>query len=422
MRLTKSKLNNILFLNLFIFGASLIINAQTPQTPETSQTIRGLEFNICKGESIHLSSIHHPPAVIQITDESAQSSNPRNSLENPSTITIEPNGPLIDYTCMPPVLEVTPNKDWRIDENGVVILSPEETTTYKIRYLSVDQCPNGRPTNVTIQVACSTQNNRMTQDFVWLDELINDQGCGINLIDVYEKNNSKFLYVEAINSKALYYQDGSILCTDASLCLELYNLSVKKNSWSCKLMKENEEAANQIFATYSWLDKQIDKDNCGNETIAVYDTGLYKFVVVYNGVNGYTLYDETGTFSYFSPIGFTYLEEYEPFKTHSWACDGNFSVRKAATEPASTKAFQLFPNPASGKVFLNLNLAKVPFFSKPSISIYTISGQLLIQTQLQEDDLFVHIAELDVSNLNKGMYLVELRSNDNFSYEKLVVE
>jgi len=420
MRLTISNLTTIiLFLNFNILCSSLNVYAQTNETP---QTIRGLEFSICKGETVQLSSLHQPPTVIQIVDENAQTSDPKNSLENPSTLTLEPNGPMIDYNCMPPVIEVVPDENWTLDENGAVVLSPLETTTYKVRYLSVDQCPNGRPTNITVNVACSVQNNRMADNFIWLNELINDEGCGINLIDVYEKNNSKFVYIEAINSKALYYEDGSVLCTDADLCLEVYNLSVKKNTWSCKQVKENEDAAHLIFSTYTWLEKEVDKENCANETIAVYDTGTYKFIVVYNGLNGYYIYDETGLYSYFTEIGLSYLDEFESFKLYGWACDGNFSVRKAATESNNTNAFQLFPNPTNGKVFLNLNPAKVPFFSKPTVSVYTISGQLLQQTQTQEDDFFVHLLELDVSSLNKGMYLVELKSNDNFSYEKLVVE
>jgi len=420
MQLTISKLVFISLMNFSILYSSFSLYGQTSEPP---QTIKGLEFSICKGDAVHLSSLHKPADIIKIVDENAGPSKPKNSLEDPSTLAIEPNGPLINYACIPPVLEVVPNKDWTLDENGVVVLSPAETTTYKIRYLSVDQCPNGRPSTVKINVACSVQNNAMTNDFEWLHNLVNEEGCGINLIDVYERNNSKFVYVEAINAKVLYYEDGSILCTDAKLCLDFYNLSNKKNSWSCKQVKENEDAANQIFGTYNWLENEVDKGNCSNESITVYSYGSYKFIVVYNGLNGYKIYDETGSFSYFTTVGFDFLGDFEAFKLYSWTCDDNFSVRtSSANKSVQSATFQLFPNPTKNEVFLNLDILDTNIYSDPKISIYSVSGQLMLKISPQEDDFFVHILELDVSTLIRGMYLVELQANDQLFYEKLLIE
>ncbi len=419
MQLTIGNLTNTLLLSIGVFFISFSVLAQTS---ENSQTTRGLEFSICRGEMVHLSAINQPPTVIQVVDENALPSKPKNSLENTSTLPVEPTGPMIDYNCSPPVLEVTPNTDWTLDENGVVVLLPTETTSYKIQYLSVDECPNGRPTNVTVNVACSAQNNSMIDNFLWLNELVNDEGCGISLIDVYEKNNSKFVYVEAIKGKVLYYEDGSVLCSDANLCLDFYNLSNKKNTWSCKQAKENEEAINQIYDTYPWLEKEVDKDNCTGETITVYDDGNFVFIVVYNGLDGYQIFDETGLYSYFSAVRFSFLDDFEPFKRYSWACNGDFSVRKPATKAIVTNSFKLYPNPTKNKVFLSLNLTKIPFFSKPMVKVYTTTGQLLMQTQGNEEDFFANIVELDVSSLTNGMYLIELQSNDHFSYEKLLIE
>jgi len=417
MQLTIINLITTLFCSISLFCTSLSLYAQTTETP---QAIKGLEFSICKGETIHLSSINQPPAIIQVVDEQAQDSDPKSSLENPSTLVINPTGPLIDYNCMPPVLEVIPNKDWTLDENGVLLLSPNETTSYKIKYVSVDQCPNGRPSNVTINVACNAQNNKITNDFEWLDDLTNDDGCGISLIDVYEKNNSKFVYVEAIDAKVLYYEDGSVLCTDARLCLNYYNLSNKKNSWSCEQMKDNEEAANKIFGTYNWLEREVDKANCTNETIAVYNMDTYKFIVIYNGYNGYKIYDETGTYSYFSAIGFSFLDDVKP--QHSWACDGNFSIRKAANNSVEATSFQLFPNPTKNKVFLNLNNINATISNELAVNIYTVSGLQVLNIKPQDSGFFVHILELDISQLTKGMYVIELQSNDQLFYEKLLIE
>jgi len=414
MQLATGNRTNLIFLSFSILYFSLGVNAQT---------IRGLEFSICRGESVSLTSPRFPPSVIKIIDENATPiSDPKGDPEAISTLDFELTESLIDYYCNPPVLSVKPDTNWTLDENGGIVLSPYETTEYKIRYLSVDQCPNGPLAKVTVNVACNAQHNKIAEDFLWLDNLLNDDGCGISHIDVYEKNGSKFVYVEALSGKALYYQDGSILCTDATLCLNFYDLSNKKNTWSCKQLTENENAAIQIFNNYTWLEKLVDKENCIGETISVYDTGTYTFIVVYDAINGYKLYDNTGLYWYFSANGFNFLDEYEPFRIHNWACDGNFSGRKGFSEEVSTNVFQLFPNPAKGKIFISLDKVKTNIYNEPIVNIYDVSGQQLLQVQPQANDFFVQILELDVSDLSKGMYLVELQLNDNFSFEKLVIE
>jgi len=77
----------------------------------------------------------------------------------------------------------------------------------------------------------------------------------------------------------------------------------------------------------------------------------------------------------------------------------------------------VFPNPASNKVFVNLSNS---IDEVHTISLFDISGKL--HASLPANDVKNNIFELDLSQLSKGIYIVEMRNSVGYSSKKLVVE
>jgi len=74
-----------------------------------------------------------------------------------------------------------------------------------------------------------------------------------------------------------------------------------------------------------------------------------------------------------------------------------------------------YPNPASDKI--TIRFKKYPSVENPMVSIYNIQGNLLFQQPLKKD-----ITELDVSGLERGVYLLKLTSNKITEVTRFVLE
>jgi len=77
----------------------------------------------------------------------------------------------------------------------------------------------------------------------------------------------------------------------------------------------------------------------------------------------------------------------------------------------------VFPNPSSDKVFVNLSNS---IDESHTISVFDISGKRHIN--MVADDVRNTIFELDVNQLLKGVYIVEMRNSIMSSSKKLIVE
>ena len=76
--------------------------------------------------------------------------------------------------------------------------------------------------------------------------------------------------------------------------------------------------------------------------------------------------------------------------------------------------FQAYPNPSNGVFKFSTN---IPFASSTRIKIYNSLGQLLFE---RENVDFTE--QLDLSNYSKGMYILELQSEELISTQKLIIE
>lgn len=79
--------------------------------------------------------------------------------------------------------------------------------------------------------------------------------------------------------------------------------------------------------------------------------------------------------------------------------------------------FKLFPNPATSTVNLNINSESDNIF----VSITNVNGQMVKQLEINEGKTNSNI-DLDIKNLERGIYMVNIQSNEINKTEKLVIK
>lgn len=107
------------------------------------------------------------------------------------------------------------------------------------------------------------------------------------------------------------------------------------------------------------------------------------------------------------------------FKVIAWDNSGNTAtsnVVEVTVEPEAlnyntAESFSVYPNPAKGMVTIT-TLSN----SMVELEVYSITGGLV------SSHVFANRYELDMSKVNPGMYVLQLRSEGKVSMQKLVVE
>lgn len=99
----------------------------------------------------------------------------------------------------------------------------------------------------------------------------------------------------------------------------------------------------------------------------------------------------------------------------SWTIEICLKSLNANSDLIPASSINLFPNPTRNSVFLNvdhqINAAKI------GVTIFNLQGSQVMATQLAPSNR----TELDVSNLAKGMYIVQLRFEDQMINKKLII-
>lgn len=78
-----------------------------------------------------------------------------------------------------------------------------------------------------------------------------------------------------------------------------------------------------------------------------------------------------------------------------------------------SESVQIFPNPATNQ----LNIQAKNNTSVESLSIYNLAGQLLMQKSISQE-----ITQIDISNLNGGMYLVKVQTTQGQVVKQIIVQ
>jgi Secretion system C-terminal sorting domain len=105
--------------------------------------------------------------------------------------------------------------------------------------------------------------------------------------------------------------------------------------------------------------------------------------------------------------------------TTAWSPTWSFTTGKATgIEDASTTALNIYPNPASSKIFIKLDVKDVS-----SINFTLID---LVGKEIMKQDIPVsgglNIKEIQLNNVNKGIYIGRITIGDNIINQKIIVE
>jgi hypothetical protein len=80
-------------------------------------------------------------------------------------------------------------------------------------------------------------------------------------------------------------------------------------------------------------------------------------------------------------------------------------------EAANSMGMELFPNPASNEVTVSWANG-----GNGSIELFDLGGKLVLTAELGSGN------KLNLSGINKGVYLLKLSTQDQSAYKKLMVE
>jgi len=288
-----------------------------------------------------------------------------------------------------------------------------------------------------------TTNSPVFTTYPWLSNYVDQNNCAGASITVYSSGIYNYVLIKNGSESKLYFENGTFYCNQTSTfsCVNAYGLSNVSQSWSCggstsvsgctDMNAVNYNAAatvddgscqyentnTEVFATYPWLNTLVDPNNCSGESITVYDTGNYNFIYIQTPTSN-RLYFENGAFYCEDAPGYSCISLYNLSNVVSvWNCGGANSLKKQNTITSNLKLkeeFKIYPNPTSGKVFIDL-----PDESFTQINLMDISGKVINQIENNEYQTTI---EMNVSDVPKGIYLVQLKNKQTQQLQKLIIE
>ncbi len=250
------------------------------------------------------------------------------------------------------------------------------------------------------------------EEFPFLSNLIDTSNCAGTTVNVYESGVYSFIHIETSTSGVLYFQDGSLYCTDASnfSCIEAYGFGDPVMTWSC-----GGNTNSDLFIDYPWLGNLIDQDNCGNLAVQVYAIGdfLYLFVETEDGLM--TMYNQDGdfycqdatNFSCFSAYGFTSGDFVEGWECQGFEGGAPVEQRQQSTHNTKMEAsLNIYPNPGLNWITIETNVEAY------TLEIFDMQGRKMSLTQ--------DLNRINIESYSSGIYLLVLNSNDVSLVQKII--
>jgi len=278
----------------------------------------------------------------------------------------------------------------------------------------------------------ATITGNMFEQFNWLSSIVDQANC--NNITTYNKGTFQYIYVETETGGTLYAADGTYYCADrAGLnCKVFYGLTEAEDVWNCNTSIEEEEEAiptssTNLFNEFAWLGSITDVANCNGTKATVYNKGAFQYIYIETERGG-TLYFEDGTKYCKDRTGLDCKEFYGLTDEYStWVCDGGkfintnvnsdfVSSRNVVNSNGKVKSLnnfevKLYPNPTN-------NYVNIEFLQQQNkalaVTLYDVSGKV-IQNFITADNF-----KLDLTTQTEGMYLLELRNDDNIQQHKVL--
>jgi hypothetical protein len=95
--------------------------------------------------------------------------------------------------------------------------------------------------------------------------------------------------------------------------------------------------------------------------------------------------------------------------------DGGNPDEISIVQSSKASGFLISPNPAHGIINILPNDPLSSEYAKIQVSLYAMSGQLMLQKEFQSDE---HVV-LDVGRLKKGPYIIKIRTGGNSFIRKI---
>jgi len=296
-------------------------------------------------------------------------------------------------------------------------------------------CPNyvEPETPETPETPTTPNKSPIFETYNWLSNEVNAANCDNEKVTVYQSGAYDYLYIENANGGSLYTNFGLSFCTSAPgfSCVDAYRLSTITGSWTC----EDEGVVNpppiageadipQELKGLEWLNDVIDFNNCNSSSIEVYDFGSYSFVyVTTNGTT--TMYLNNGTYYCANTVSYNCKSLYSISRAADivWNCrDANKSSTdqfETATQKTASSilSFLLYPNPTTDFVYLDIlnNEDKIQ-----QVNFYDMMGKVILTRTIPEE--VPDQLRFNLKNQAKGLYLVEVITENTRTTQKLVVE
>lgn len=268
----------------------------------------------------------------------------------------------------------------------------------------------------------------MFEQFSWLSSVVDRANCNNTNITTYSNGSFQYVYIKNADGGTLYSKDGTYYCADRSglNCREFYGLTAAaENVWNCGDANVEEPIATtaNLFNEFSWLSSVTDGLPCEGAKATVYNKGSFQYIYIETATGG-TLYFEDGT-KYCSSRAILNCKEFYGLEDEyaTWLCaDGNFvinnnsdfvSLKPTSNNNTKVKSIddfevRLYPNPTTN--YLNIESLERDL----AVTLYDVSGKIIETTNTTTN------SQIDLSNQNKGIYILELRKGNNIKQHKVV--
>jgi len=157
-------------------------------------------------------------------------------------------------------------------------------------------------------------------------------------------------------------------------------------------------------------------------TIASGDTVIWTWTSPSHTVENDTGSAETFNSGFLGPIGSTFSHTFTAIGSNPYFCgihgaasmSGTITVEALSIDEFRFANFSVSPNPVSS----TLNVSFPENFATGSFTIYDITGKLVLTKTINSNDPL----EINVSNWNKGIYLVKVISEKSTQTKRIIIQ